>query len=169
LVYAILTVAGIATVYFVMTKKAVESAIATASKEKGESDVEGDDELSKMSAKEKLKFYIKNFPLKDLRFLYFIFILIPVQTLFAHNWLTLPLYTSRAFAGFVKDNFEFFVNLKPNSDFHSYSYGGSPYSKEKRLYDDDNWYFCNGITYIYPGVGSKYYDINDLSDYHDNR
>ena len=112
-VYAILTVAGIATVYFVMTKKAVESAIATASKEKGESDVEGDDELSNMSAKEKLKFYIKNFPLKDLRFLYFIFILIPVQTLFAHNWLTLPLYTSRAFAGFVKDNFEFFVNLNP--------------------------------------------------------
>jgi MFS family permease len=66
-----------------------------------------------MSAGEKLRFYIKNFPLKDLRFLFFIFILIPVQTLFAHNWLTLPLYTSRAFEGFVQDNFEFFVNLNP--------------------------------------------------------
>jgi len=45
--------------------------------------------------------------------MYFIFILIPVQTLFAHNWLTLPLYTSRAFEGFVSDNFDFFVNLNP--------------------------------------------------------
>jgi dipeptide/tripeptide permease len=36
-----------------------------------------------------------------------------VQTLFAHNWLTLPLYTSRAFDGFVQRNFEFFVNLNP--------------------------------------------------------
>jgi MFS family permease len=66
-----------------------------------------------MTSKEKLKFYIKNFPLKDLRFLFFIFILIPVQTLFAHNWLTIPLYTSRAFDGFVQSNFEFFVNLNP--------------------------------------------------------
>ncbi len=49
----------------------------------------------------------------DLRFFYFVFILIFVQTLFAHNWLTLPMYTSRAFEGFVSDNFEFFVNLNP--------------------------------------------------------
>jgi MFS family permease len=45
--------------------------------------------------------------------MFFIFVLIPVQTLFAHNWLTLPQYTSRAFDGFVGDNFEFFVNLNP--------------------------------------------------------
>lgn len=111
-VYVILTVAGIAVVYFIMTKKAVENAINEASKEKNEN-LEEEDALSKMSAKEKLQFYIKNFPLKDLRFLFFIFVLIPVQTLFAHNWLTLPLYTSRAFNGFVQDNFEFFVNLNP--------------------------------------------------------
>ena len=43
----------------------------------------------------------------------FVFILIFVQTLFAHNWLTIPQYTSRAFEGFVGDNFEFFVNLNP--------------------------------------------------------
>lgn len=111
-VYVVLTVVGIIVVYFIMTKKAVEKAITEASKEKNEN-VEEEDALSKMSAKEKLGFYIKNFPLKDLRFLFFIFILIPVQTLFAHNWLTLPLYTSRAFNGFVQDNFEFFVNLNP--------------------------------------------------------
>lgn len=112
-VYVALTVLGIATVYFIMTKKAVEKALADASRERNESEKEDDDELSKMTSKEKLKFYIKNFPLKDRRFLYFIFILIPVQTLFAHNWLTIPLYTSRAFNGFVQSNFEFFVNLNP--------------------------------------------------------
>lgn len=49
----------------------------------------------------------------DLRFFYFIFILIFVQTLFAHQWLTIPQYTSRAFEGFISENFEFFVNLNP--------------------------------------------------------
>jgi proton-dependent oligopeptide transporter, POT family len=49
----------------------------------------------------------------DARFVYFIFMLIPVQTLFAHNWLTLPQYTQRAFTGVVSENFEFFVNFNP--------------------------------------------------------
>lgn len=53
------------------------------------------------------------FIITDPRFVYFIFILIFVQTLFAHNWLTIPQYTSRAFDGFVSDNFEFFTNLNP--------------------------------------------------------
>ncbi len=112
-VYVGLTVAGLITVFFIITNKAQKQAIADAKTENGNSEVEDEDELSKMSAKEKMNFYIKNFPLRDLRFLFFIFILIPVQTLFAHNWLTLPLYTSRAFDGFVQQNFEFFVNLNP--------------------------------------------------------
>jgi len=53
-------------------------------------------------------------PFRDKRFVFFIFILIPVQTLFAHNWLTLPYYLDRAFAGTgVSENFEFFSNLNP--------------------------------------------------------
>ena len=112
-VYVALTVAGIAVVYFIMTKKAIEKAIANAGVDKNDTEKEEDDELSKMTAKEKMKFYFRNFPLRDRRFLCFIFILIPVQTLFAHNWLTIPQYTSRAFNGFVQDNFEFFVNLNP--------------------------------------------------------
>ncbi|AFN73265.1 major facilitator superfamily MFS_1 [Melioribacter roseus P3M-2] len=111
-VYVALTVVGIFIVYFVITKNAYEKAVAEASQNKNEEE-EDDDELKNMTFKEKVQFYVKNFPLRDFRFLYFIFILIPVQTLFAHNWLTLPLYTSRAFEGFVQDNFEFFVNLNP--------------------------------------------------------
>ncbi len=53
-------------------------------------------------------------PFRDRRFTFFIFILIPVQTLFAHNWLTLPYYLDRAFrGGIVSEYFEFFGNLNP--------------------------------------------------------
>ncbi len=110
-IYAVLTVVGIGVVYFLITKKAMDKA-------KSDINIDSDkeeevDEMAEMSAKEKFMYYIKNFPLRDLRFLYFVFILIFVQTLFAHNWLTIPQYTSRAFEGFVGDNFEFFVNLNP--------------------------------------------------------
>lgn len=108
-VYVVLTLVGILVVAFVLSKKAIKIATSNLSDEKKE---EVKDEKD-MPFKEKVKYYLKNFPLKDLRFMYFIFILIPVQTLFAHNWLTLPQYTSRAFTGFVKDNFEFFVNFNP--------------------------------------------------------
>ncbi len=38
----------------------------------------------------------------------------PAQTLLAHNWLTLPYYLDRAFAGtFVSEYFEVFTNLNP--------------------------------------------------------
>lgn len=113
-VYVALTAVGIGIVYFIITKKAMEKAVREVNQDSdGKPKEEEKDEMTEMSKKEKIAYYIKNFPLKDLRFLYFVFILIFVQTLFAHNWLTLPLYTSRAFEGFVSDNFEFFVNLNP--------------------------------------------------------
>ncbi len=108
-IYVALTVTGIIVVALVITKKAVKEATSHLSEEK-KKEVEDEKE---MPLKEKVKYYLKNFPLKDLRFLYFIFILIPVQTLFAHNWLTLPQYCNRAFTGVVSDYFEFFVNLNP--------------------------------------------------------
>ena len=53
-------------------------------------------------------------PFRDARFVFFIFILIPVQTLFAHNWLTIPYYLDRAFVGtWVSRNFEILANLNP--------------------------------------------------------
>jgi MFS family permease len=113
-VYVVLTVVGIGVVYFIITKKAMEKAVRDANQDAdGNQKEEEKDEMAGLSKKEQVMYYLKNFPLKDLRFLYFIFILFFVQTLFAHNWLTLPQYTSRAFEGFVSDNFEFFVNLNP--------------------------------------------------------
>lgn len=113
-VYVVLTAVGIGLVYFIITKKAMKEAVQKIKDSNPEkSAAEEKDETEDMTAKERIKYYIKNFPIRDYRFLFFIFILIPVQTLFAHNWLTLPQYTSRAFEGFVSNNFEFFVNLNP--------------------------------------------------------
>jgi len=43
--------------------------------------------------------WLRNHPLADLKFACFIFCLVPVQTLFAYNWLVLPQYVNRAYAG----------------------------------------------------------------------
>jgi MFS family permease len=53
-------------------------------------------------------------PFRDGRFTFFIFVLIPVQTLFAHVWLTVPYCLDRAFRGsVVSEYFEFFSNINP--------------------------------------------------------
>jgi MFS family permease len=58
--------------------------------------------------------WLANHPLANGKFFFFIFALIPVQTLFTYNWLILPQYLERAFeGGFVSDRFELFANLNP--------------------------------------------------------
>lgn len=47
------------------------------------------------------------------RFLFFIFILLPVRTLFAHQWLTIPDYIFRCFPKEVADRYEWFTALNP--------------------------------------------------------
>src|SRR3990172_4290539 len=50
-------------------------------------------------------------PVSDRRFMFFIFILLPVNTLFAHQWLTMPEYVTRAFSQGVADRMEWIVNI----------------------------------------------------------
>jgi len=58
--------------------------------------------------------WLKNHPLADPKFAFFIFALMPVQTLFAHNWLTLPMYVERAYRGtWIGDHFEAATNFNP--------------------------------------------------------
>ena len=112
-VFVALTVVGIIVVAVILSKKTVEMALAKAQAESG-GDTEAEEKSDEPETlKEKIDYYVKNFPIRDGRFMFFVFILIPVQTLFAHNWLTLPQYCSRAFTGIVSDNFEFFVNFNP--------------------------------------------------------
>ena len=108
-VYVIFTVAGIAVVALLITRRSVRDVLASI----GRDSFSAGQEKEKRPFKEQVRYYIKNFPVTDARFLFFIFILIPVQTLFAHNWLTLPQYCNRAFTGLVSENYEFFVNLSP--------------------------------------------------------
>jgi MFS family permease len=101
-------------VAIILSKKTVALALARIAAESGpvpEPETPAEEEPTAFM--DRIRYYIRNIPLKDARFMFFIFILIPVQTLFAHNWLTLPQYFSRAFTGVVSDNFEFFVNFNP--------------------------------------------------------
>ncbi len=100
-IYNILTALCIIIVLLLINKKSVKKAKTIESKE--------DDKTEKPN----IKYYLQNIPIKDFKFLFFIFILIFVQTLYAYNWLILPIYTSRAFVGVVSDYFEFFTNLNP--------------------------------------------------------
>lgn len=111
--YAGLTVLGILIVAVILSKSAVQKA-----KEENADEPEDLEEKTKEEPKEqplwdRFVSYSKRLPVTDARFMFFIFILIPVQTLFAHNWLTLPQYCERAFDGVVSTYFEFFVNINP--------------------------------------------------------
>ncbi len=57
--------------------------------------------------------WVSRHPLADGKFFFFIFALIPVQTLFTYNWLVLPQYINRAYTGWIGDKFEIAANLNP--------------------------------------------------------
>lgn len=54
--------------------------------------------------------YFREGPFTNPRFLFFIFMLLPVRTLFAHQWLTFPQYILRAYPPGVADRMEWLVN-----------------------------------------------------------
>ena len=49
-------------------------------------------------------------PFRDARFMFFIFMLLPVRTLFAHQWLTMPEYVLRAYPQSIADRMEWLVD-----------------------------------------------------------
>jgi len=66
------------------------------------------------AARDKVVGWLANHPLANLKFFFFIFALIPVQTLFTYNWFVLPQYTSRAFSGsWIGEYFEIASNANP--------------------------------------------------------
>ncbi|MBN1448786.1 MAG: MFS transporter [Bacteroidetes bacterium] len=108
-VYTALTAISVILIFGILSKKTVERAMRAARLENTGSA----EAVTKEAKPFRLKTWILEHPLRDVKFSFFIFILIPVQTLFAHQWLTLPQYVDRAFPGFVSENMEFFVNLNP--------------------------------------------------------
>ncbi|HUU98986.1 MAG TPA: MFS transporter [Phycisphaerae bacterium] len=57
--------------------------------------------------------WLARHPLSDGKFFFFIFALIPVQTLFTYNWFVLPQYISRTYEGWIGNYFEIFSNMNP--------------------------------------------------------
>ncbi|HMV68920.1 MAG TPA: MFS transporter, partial [Myxococcota bacterium] len=55
----------------------------------------------------------RDHPLADSRFLFFIFVLLGVRTLFAHQWLTMPDYVIRCYPEEVGARFEWINGLNP--------------------------------------------------------
>ncbi len=58
----------------------------------------------------RLRAYFTEGPFSNTRFIFFIFMLLPVRTLFAHQWLTMPQYIMRAYNKDVADHMEWLVN-----------------------------------------------------------
>lgn len=56
---------------------------------------------------------LKELPFLDARFMFFIFALLPVRTLFAHQWLTIPDYIMRCFPANVGAKYEWITALNP--------------------------------------------------------
>lgn len=56
---------------------------------------------------------LRALPILDPRFLFFIFVLLPVRTLFAHQWVTMPHYVVRAFPAEVGARWEWLSGLNP--------------------------------------------------------
>lgn len=71
--------------------------------------VKRSDEDSRLAFWEK----IRTLPIMDVRFLFFIFILLPVRTLFAHQFLTMPDYVTRAFPPEVGRYWEWVYAINP--------------------------------------------------------
>ena len=125
-VYVAMTVGALFITITFLNRATVAKAIATAkaeteaikAEEKGEQAVA--DETSEAAAEDKpvgfwanVKDWIVNHPFTDLKFTFFIFALIPVQTLFAYNWLVLPVYINRSYTGWIGEYFEIAANFNP--------------------------------------------------------
>ncbi len=127
-VYSGFTVLGLTLTVIILSRRTVDKAIARAKTERARLAAEAGQEPAKPavetatpSAVERKRGFsvlswLRSHPLANVKFSFFIFCLIPVQTLFAHNWLTLPMYVERAYVHswpWIHRNFEPAVNFNP--------------------------------------------------------
>ncbi len=113
--YVGLTGLGLILLAIILSRRTEKRALEAARAERGELDPPPTSAAAPISepTRRGLLGWLKSHPLADPKFSFFIFCLIPVQTLFAHNWLTLPQYVDRALGQVGHDYMEFFVNLNP--------------------------------------------------------
>ncbi len=122
--YVGLTVLSLIVVMVILTKRVQKTVLKTVAeyrllheKENTERDQQQLDKMTREKAalvgkpwSNRAMYWIKNHPLANGKFAFFIFCLMPVQTLFAYNYLVLPQYVSRAMGPIGQRYMEFFVN-----------------------------------------------------------
>ncbi len=126
-VYTGLTAVALLATWFILTPGVEKAAEERAEKERAaekaekaakeganaEAKAPEEEEVVHKSFIDKLIYNVVNHPLRDMKFTFFIFALIPVQTLFTYNWLILPQYINRAYEGFIGEKFEMASNFNP--------------------------------------------------------
>lgn len=127
-VYAAMTVVALFVTVTLLNRQTVAAAIVTAKAETaamkaldtgGSAAEEAADTAAPGSAPGPIGFWanfkdwVVNHPFTDPKFTFFIFALIPVQTLFAYNWLVLPVYINRSYSGWIGEYFEIAANFNP--------------------------------------------------------
>jgi len=107
-VYAGFTLVSLLATFLILSPRTVQEAVEKARRERGEAP-----EGPKARPPFSLGNWLRTHPLTDLKFTFFIFALIPVQTLFTYNWLILPQYVSRCYTGWIGEKFEIASNFNP--------------------------------------------------------
>lgn len=114
-----LTLVALLITAVILNKRTMAEAIASARRERGETVEDNEGVVAKSPGPrvgwlKRIGQWLREHPMADPRFAFFIFVLIPVQTLFAHQYLTIPLYVKRAYEGtWLGANFEVAVNFNP--------------------------------------------------------
>ena len=97
--YAGTTLTGLVILYFLLTAKVVARTTAEAQAASAASAPPPEAGAEPQVQASGVLHWLKQHPLADPKFAAFIFCLMPVQTLFAYNWLLFPQYVNRAYAG----------------------------------------------------------------------
>ena len=95
---------------FFFTPKVEREAEQAGSAEAGEEESAGQSDTTRKPEAGLIN-WLKTSPLSNTRFMFFIFALMPVQTLFAYQFLVMPQYVTRAFSDVVANNMEMIVNV----------------------------------------------------------
>jgi proton-dependent oligopeptide transporter, POT family len=115
-VYTGFTLLALILTFLILSRRTVQRAIESAKAERAEADPKAAPAESVKpadTAKGGVGHWLRNHPLADPKFAFFIFALMPVQTLFTYNWFILPQYVSRAFEGWIGEKFELASNANP--------------------------------------------------------
>lgn len=120
-VYTFFTLLALVCTYVILTRRTEQEAVDQAAAARAASTSPADPGAVKDKARSappqgvlgRIKAYFTGHPLGDAKFAFFIFSLIPVQTLFVYNWVVLPQYVSRCYTGWVGEKFEIASNFNP--------------------------------------------------------